>query len=121
MTAFYLAIRAYLELAGVAALVTWGWNATPEPGLRLALAVVPALLFHAVWSIVVSPTASNSLPQLRRVLIGSGLLMVTAFVLHIAGQPALAVAFATMVLLNLVQLVSFARFAPSMRRESSGT
>jgi hypothetical protein len=115
MTALYLAIRAYLELAGVAALATWGWNASGDPGLRLALAVVTPLMFVSVWSLVVAPNASNSIPQLGRVLIGSGLLQVTAFALHSAGQPALAVAFATLVLLNLVQLVSFARFEPALR------
>ena len=48
MTALYLAVRAYLELAGVASLVTWGWNASTDPGLRLALAVVTPMMFVAV-------------------------------------------------------------------------
>src|SRR5262245_17982878 len=115
MTALYLAIRAYLELAGVAALATWGWNASPDPGLRLALAVVTPLMFFTVWSLVVAPSASNRISQLGRVQIGCGLLEVAALALFIAGQPALALAFSTLVLLNLVQLVSFAQFAPALR------
>ena len=65
---------------------------------------------------MVAPRATNSIPQFGRVLIGSGLLQVTAFALHAAGQPALALAFATLILLNLVQLISFASLEPALRR-----
>jgi hypothetical protein len=117
MTPLYLAIRAYLEVVAVAALAAWGWNASGDPGHRLAIAVVTPLLFVAVWSLVVAPRASNSIPQLGRVLIGGGLLQVAAFALHGAGQTGLALAYATLVLLNLVQLLSFAEFGPTRQRQ----
>ena len=116
MTALYLAIRSFLELAAIAALVTWGWNVSADPGHRLALAVVTPLLFVAVWSLVVAPTASNSISQQDRALIGAGLLQVAALALHAAGQTGLAIAFATLILLNLVQLISFGSSHRALRR-----
>jgi hypothetical protein len=116
MTALYFAIRTFLQLAAAGSLATWGWNASADPGQRLALAVVSPLLFLAVWSLVVSPRASNSIPQLGRVMIGSGLLAIAALALYGAGRPALAVGFATLILINLVQLISFGTVARVVRR-----
>jgi hypothetical protein len=105
MTAVNLALRFLLELGGIAALFAWGWSAADSLPVRLLLAVgAPALLVTA-WALVIAPGASNPIPQVARMLLGSGLLLLAAGALAAAGHPGLAAVFAVVIVANTALLL----------------
>ena len=94
-----LALRFALELFGVGAVAYWGFQTS------IALGIAAALGLILVWAVVVAPKARNPLTQSKRSLIGTVLLVLAAFVLATAGHPAVALAFAGVVLLNQALLI----------------
>jgi hypothetical protein len=101
-----LATRFLLELAGVGA-VAWLGTTAPVDGPARAVVVVAAPIALVVaWGLVVAPKADNPLPLRARELIGTGLLLLVAGALALAGQPVPAAAFATVVVVNQVLLVA---------------
>jgi hypothetical protein len=101
-----LTLRFILELGGVAALGYWGSQAVDGPG-AIVLAIGASLALIIVWSVVVARNADNALTQPQRDLIGTGLLLVAAGALFAAGQPAAAVVFGAVVVVNWILLVAF--------------
>lgn len=96
--------RFVLELAGVAALGYWGFQAAGPLPARLALAVGAALALIVVWARVAAPRATNGLGPSVRILIGSGLLLLAAGALAVADRPVAAAAFAVAIVVNTVLL-----------------
>jgi hypothetical protein len=101
-----LTLRFFLEMGGVAAFGYWGYQAVDGPG-RIGLAIGASLVLIVVWAVVVARNADNVLTQPQRDLIGTGLLLAAAAVLFAAGQPAAAVAFGVVVVVNWILLVAF--------------
>lgn len=101
-----LALRFLLELAGIVALGYWGFSASSGTTPRVVLGVGAPLLLIAVWAVVVAPGASNPLPQLARMGLGTVLLELAAGALFVAGHTSLAVAFGVVVLLNAALMVA---------------
>jgi Protein of unknown function (DUF2568) len=105
MASLNLALRFILELCGIAALATWGWSAADSLPARLLLAAgTPALLITA-WALVIAPGATNPIPQVPRMLLGSGLLLLAAGALALAGHPGIAAVFAALVVANTALLL----------------
>jgi Protein of unknown function (DUF2568) len=102
-----LGIRLLVELAGVVAAAAWGLHASPDPLVGVLLAAGAAAALIVTWALIVAPNARNRIPQSRRDLIGTGLLLVAASALAVAGQPALALVFAAVVVLNQGLLIVF--------------
>lgn len=102
-----LGIRFLVELAGVAAVAAWGLHASPDPLVGVLVAAGAAAALIVAWALIVAPNAANRLPQSRRDLIGTGLLLVAAAALSAAGQPALALVFAGLVAVNQLLLIVF--------------
>ncbi len=86
MASLNVALRFALELCGVAAVAYWGWNATDSMPLRLLIAIVASLSLVTVWALIVAPGATNPVPQTARMLLGTGLLVLAAGALAIAGR-----------------------------------
>lgn len=95
-----LALRFLLELAGIAAIAYWGFNAVDAWPLQVALAIIGPVVFITAWGRIVAPRAVNAISQTTRVLIGSVILLVTAGALALAGLAVLALAFAVLVIVN---------------------
>lgn len=102
-----LGIRFLVELAGVVALAAWGLHASSEPLVAALLGAGAAAALVVTWALIVAPNARNRIPQSSRNLIGTGLLLVAASALSVAGQPALAIVFAAVVAVNQGLLIVF--------------
>lgn len=96
------AFRFLLELAGIAALALWGWEVGSPGPLRFVFAVVAPLALIVIWALLVAPKANSPLDPSVRVIVGSGLLLLAAGVLWLAGQPAAALLFAVLIVANTV-------------------
>jgi hypothetical protein len=95
-----LGLRLLLELAAVAAVVTWGFRAGGSLVARLALGVGAAALVAVVWGVFVAPRSAVSLPRPVKFGLGLAILLLAALALAAVGLPALAAAFGALVLLN---------------------
>jgi hypothetical protein len=104
MTMGALAVRFLVEVIGIGAVGYWGFQAVDGTG-RVALGLGAALALIVVWALVVAPKATNPLTQTQRDLIGTGLLLIAAAALGMAGQPAIALAFAVVVVIDWLILV----------------
>lgn len=105
MSEVNLGLRFLFELGGIAALATWGWQVTDAlPGRILAAGVAVGALV-VIWALVVAPKASNPIPLDLRMLIGTGLLLLSAGALALAGHPQLALVYAVLVAVNQVLLL----------------
>ena len=100
-----LAVRFIVELLGIAAVAYWGWQTGPDGIGRALLAVGAAVVLIVVWAFVVAPKADNPLSQQVRDIVGTVLLLVAAAGLAVAGQPALAVVFAAVVVADWLVIV----------------
>jgi hypothetical protein len=100
VVAINLALRFLLELAGIVALWVVGWGISTAAPVRLLAAFGLAGALVVAWALVVAPKASNPLPQGTRMLIGTGLLLLVAVVLAVAGQPVAAAVFAVVNVVN---------------------
>ena len=100
-----MTIRFIVELLGVAAVAFWGWQTGPEGIGRMALAIGAALALIGVWAFIVAPKADNPLAQPVRDMIGTGLLLAAAAALAAAGQPGIAAAFASVVVIDQLAMI----------------
>ena len=114
-----LAIRFFVELLGIVAVASWGWQTGPEGIGRIALAVAAAVALIVVWGFVVAPKADNPLRQQARDIIGTVLLLVAAAGLAAAGQPQLALVFAVVIVVDWLALVVIAPDAHQALRSSA--
>ena len=99
-----LAARFGLELVGIGAVGLWAASLANGLPMRVALGTLAAVALVVVWALVVAPKAANPIPQDVRVVLGSGLLLLAAGALALAGHHELAAAFALAIVLNTILL-----------------
>lgn len=95
-----LALRFIVELVGVGALAYVAYQAPLDGVARVAVTVAAPLAFIVVWAVVVAPKATNGFSQRQRDAIGTGLLVLVAVALGLAGQMAAAAVFGAIVVVN---------------------
>ena len=100
-----LVIRFMVEVVGIGALGYWGLQTSTDGFARIVLAIAAPIVLIVVWALIVAPKATNALSQPQRDLIGTGLLLLAAVALAIAGQPTLALVFAAVVVIDYVVMV----------------
>jgi hypothetical protein len=115
-----LALRFVLELIGIGSLGYWGLQTGADDPGRVILAIGGPAAMIVLWAVVVAPKATNPLTQPQRDAIGTGLLMVAALALGLAGQPAIGAIFGTAVVLNWLLLMVFGRDALTAFRPAGG-
>jgi hypothetical protein len=106
-----LTLRFLTELAGIAAVGYAGFQVAAPMPLRAAAGIGAALALIITWAAVAAPNTANGLAQAQKDVIGTGLLLVAAVVLALAGQVRLAVLFAVIVLANTGLLFVFGQGA----------
>ncbi len=106
MASLNLALRFLLELCGIVALAACGWSVSEALPVRLAAAVVAPGVLIVAWGLVVAPKSRNAVSQTARMLIGTVLLLGSAGALALAGQPAIAAAFAAVNVVNTTLLLA---------------
>ena len=107
-----LALRFMLELFAVAAAAYSGNQLAAAAGpLSWIGAVGAALAFILLWAVVAAPKTQNGLSELQKERIGTVIMLATAGALALAGQPALAIGFGVLVVLNVALLAVFGRDA----------
>jgi Protein of unknown function (DUF2568) len=111
MASANLVLRFALELAGVAALAYYGFNAPLAAPLRWIAAIGIPVAFVAIWALVVAPNTMNGLTQAQKDVIGTVLLLAAAGALALAGQQSLAVGFAIAIIVNAILLFVFGQDA----------
>jgi Protein of unknown function (DUF2568) len=100
-----ITVRFLVELAGVGAFAYLGLQAPVDGWAGVALAIAAGLVFIVFWGRVVAPRATNRLTQPQRDLVGTAMLLLAGGALAIAGQPALALVFAAIVVVDWIALV----------------
>ena len=98
------AARFALELAGIAAVGYWGYQAIDTAPARFVLAAAGVVALVVTWGVVIAPNASNAIPPRSRTVIGSGVLLLAAGALAVSGQAPLAATFGAAIILNTVLL-----------------
>jgi hypothetical protein len=105
-----LALRFMLELGAVAAAAYAGNQLAAAAGAFGWIgAVGAALAFILLWGVVAAPKTQNGLSALQKERIGTVIMLATALALALSGQPALAIGFAVLVVLNVALLAVFGR------------
>ncbi|MFD9612392.1 YrdB family protein [Streptomyces sp. NPDC059083] len=89
-----------LELAALAALARWGWEATENTALRLLLAVAAPALAAVVWGLFAAPKARFRVPLAAVLLVKALVFGTAALALADLGHPAWALTFAAVTLAN---------------------
>ncbi|MFJ5833481.1 YrdB family protein [Streptomyces sp. NPDC093089] len=89
-----------LELAALAVLAWWGWDAADNVALRLLLAVAAPALAAFVWGLFAAPKARIPLPIPGVLVVKALVFGAAALALHALDRPSAALAFAVVVLLN---------------------
>jgi Protein of unknown function (DUF2568) len=118
MTLGALAVRFLVEVIGIGAVAYWGFQSVDNTVGRILLGFGAALAMIVVWALVVAPKATNPLTQTRRDLIGTGLLLIAASALAMAGQPAIALGFATVVVIDWLIIMAIGPEAVEVVRPS---
>lgn len=95
-----LAIRFAVELFGFGAAAVLGAGARLDQPWPVVLAVAAPVALVVFWGLVAAPKARNPLPTLARELIGSAVLLGIALLLGLAGQPAVAAAYAIILVVD---------------------
>lgn len=116
-----LAVRFIVELLGIVAVAYWGWQTGPDGIGRIPLAVGAAVALIVVWAFVVAPKADNPLSQQVRDIVGTVLLLVAAAGLAVAGEPALAMVFAAVIVMDWVAIVVVGADASQALRSSTAS
>lgn len=99
-----LALRFFLELAGLAAAARVGFQLVDGTGRWVVVVAAPAAI-AVFWALVVAPHAANGFSAATRELIGSGVLLLAAGALALVGHPRLALVFAGLIVANTAGLV----------------
>jgi hypothetical protein len=103
-------LRFVLELCAVAAAAYSGSQLAAAAGAPSGIgAVAAALAFILLWAVVAAPKRQNGLSALQKERIGTAIMLGTAGGLALAGQPALAIVFGLLIVLNVVLLAVFGR------------
>ena len=100
-----LALRFLAELAAIAAVGYAGFQIDGPLPVRVIAAIGAAAVLTAAWSAVVAPNTANGLSQAQKDMVGTGILLLSALSLGVAGQGWLAIGFAVVVALNAAMLV----------------
>ena len=108
-----LAARFGLELVGIGAVGLWAASLANGLPMRVSLGALAAVALVVVWALVVAPKAANPIPQDVRVLLGSGLLLLAAGGLALAGHREVAAVFALAVVLNTILLYALPDGTPA--------
>ena len=106
-----LTLRFVTELAGIAAIGYAGFQVAGPMPVRAIAGIGGALALIVTWALVVAPNTVNGLTQPQKDLIGTGLLLLAAVALAVAGQLRLAIAFAIVVIGNTALLFVFGQGA----------
>ena len=115
-----LAIRFLVELIGVGALA-WSAYQAPLDGLaRIVVTLGAPLVLVVVWAVIVAPNARNALSQLQRDAVGTGLLVLVALAIAVAGEPVAATVFGAVVIINWVLGIVFREAAEDEIRSIAG-
>ncbi len=99
-----LALRFFLELAGVVGVGYWGFHAATGPERWLIAIGTPAILI-VFWSLVIAPGANVPIPLQVREVAGSVVLLAAAGAVYVAGAQTAALAYAGLVVLNTLLTV----------------
>ncbi len=102
-----LGITFLLELCMLAALAFAGFQVNGSLYLKIGLAIGAPLLAAVIWGRFMAPTAARRLTGISYLLLKLILFAVAAIALVFAGQPALAVIFATVSVINQVLLIAW--------------
>ncbi|MFE7599356.1 DUF2568 domain-containing protein [Streptomyces sp. NPDC057494] len=89
-----------LELAALAALAWWGWEAAENVALRLLLAVAAPALAAVVWGLFAAPKARYRVPLAGVLLVKALVFGAAALALLGLERPVWAVVFAAVALVN---------------------
>ncbi|WP_426367618.1 DUF2568 domain-containing protein [Streptomyces sp. E-08] len=89
-----------LELAALAVLARWGWEAAENVALRLLLAVAAPALAAVVWGLFAAPKARFRVPLAGVLLVKALVFGAAALALLGLGRPVWAVVFAAVALVN---------------------
>lgn len=100
-----LAIRLAAELFGVAAAAIVGASVPLAQPAPLILGVASAIAFMVFWGLVAAPKAHNGLAPRMRDLVGTAALLLVAGLLAATGQPAVAAAYAAIVVIDEALIV----------------
>ena len=119
MTMAALAVRFLVEVIAIGAVGYWGYQAIDDGVGRIALAVAAVAAFIVVWGTLIAPKATNPLTQPQRDLVGTGVLLLAAGALTVAGQPGFALAFAVVVVIDWLVMIALGREAVSTVRPST--
>jgi Protein of unknown function (DUF2568) len=108
-----LAGRFLLELTAIGAFGYWGYQVGGAFPTRIIFAVVAVTAFVLLWAFVIAPKAVNPIGPDFRILIGSGVLLVAAGALAMAGLPTQGLVFAALVVVNTVLLFALGHDVPA--------
>lgn len=114
-----LTLRFLTELAGIAAVGYAGFQVAGPLPLRAAAGVGAAVALIVTWAMVVAPNTANGLAQAQKDVIGTGLLLLAAVALAVAGHVRLAIVFAVIVVANTGLLFAFGQGARESLAEMS--
>lgn len=95
-----VAARFVLELAGLACVGWWGATASDTMIVRVLLAVGGVAVFAVIWGRFLAPTANSGLDRRQKNIVGTLVLLVAAGTLAAAGQAALALVYAVLIVVN---------------------
>ena len=106
MATLNLALRFLLELAGFAGAgyVVYQLTDGLNGAVRWILAMGASGVIIGLWGFVAAPRRQNGLSQAQKDVIGTGLLLVIAASVWVAGQPGWAIGFGIVVVANAVLL-----------------
>ncbi|WP_223693730.1 DUF2568 domain-containing protein [Leifsonia poae] len=104
-------LRFLLELAALASLGVWGYQATSILAAQLLLAIAAPLAAAVLWGAFIAPRAPIVLPAAGRtalevVVFGSATLALVAL-----GEPVLATVLAALAVVNIVLLTVWGQWA----------
>ncbi|MFC9595360.1 DUF2568 domain-containing protein [Streptomyces sp. NPDC056944] len=89
-----------LELAALAVLAWWGWEAAENVALRLLIAVAAPALAAVVWGLFAAPKARYRVPLAGVLLVKALVFGAAALALLGLERPVWAVVFAAVALVN---------------------
>ena len=99
-----LAVRFLVELVGVAFIGYWGFTASDNTFVRVLLGAGAVVVFVVIWGAFLAPNASSGLSTAQKNVLGTLVLLIAAGAFAAAGQPAAALVFAVVVLINAALL-----------------
>lgn len=101
-----LTLRFAVELAGIVALACWGFSGGWASPLPVIAGIAAPLALVAAWAMLVAPSRPSPLRPRHRELLGTGLLVLSAVALGVAGQPGAAALLGLIVVANQAALIA---------------